>query len=146
MRVWKGFPLVLLLGLLLFPMTVKAAGPPDRPLVATVTPPPTLKGEGIRGDTTAIPPIPCGNGTLTYSYSVSGIATGPYAGPSTEHISYTVTNGQVTELTTTFTITAPNGTVSGSKRITSPNGSATCDVFLGKVRVDPATYEIEIGK
>jgi len=30
MRVWKGFPLVLLLGLLLFPLTAGAAGPPDQ--------------------------------------------------------------------------------------------------------------------
>jgi len=49
MRVWKGFPLVLLLGLLLFPLTAGAAGPPDQQQTVTATPPPTLKGILIAG-------------------------------------------------------------------------------------------------
>ena len=94
---------------------------------AQVPPPPGLGGERLATDdpaTIVVTNALCNDaGTSTFTYQVSGVATGPYAGTFTE--SGTVTLGPLTPsfskdilaLTATFSIDSPAGQVTGSKEL-----------------------------
>ncbi len=83
MRVWKSVVVALMLLTMVFVMPVGAA----------TTPPPTLTGEVLNASNviTNEPFFQCTSYLVgTASYTVMGIATGPYTGPFTEHITITV--------------------------------------------------------
>src|SRR2546423_15609038 len=95
--------------------------------MAQTAPPLRLTGETLSsaGASTFTTSASCNpNGTSTFSYQTSGVATGPYPGTYTETGSVTVgphaiitgvfsgPGGLVTSWTASFTITSPPGTVS----------------------------------
>jgi hypothetical protein len=115
---------------------------------ASAKPPPfpaTLGGESFSGLPTFSNEVCNPNGTSTFDYSVSGVASGPYAGTFTETGSVSVTpqtiqqsigvplgtleysSGSLASLNATFTIQSSAGSVTGTKTLTvSGNGNAAC--------------------
>ena len=95
--------------------------------------PPTLQGETFsESETYTITPPACDSYTDNYpgsygSFCVTGTATGPYPGQYTEQGSYTGISaydygqgydyGALTAYTVTFTISSPQGTVTGSESL-----------------------------
>jgi hypothetical protein len=65
------------------------------------------------------------NGTV--NYSLSGDATGPFAGTYSESGSYTIQNGVVTQFQASFTITPSGGgaNITGTKSLGGPAGTFT---------------------
>ncbi len=123
---------------------------------ADLTPPPSLQGEQFVGDTFATDA--CGS-DRTFTFTVHGLATGPYTGEFME--SGTVAVGPapaggvgptaLVSFSADFTITADDGTiVTGHKEATmSVANSAICDL-LGPVGFDrgaiaDVTYTATIG-
>jgi hypothetical protein len=110
---------------------------------AAVNPP--LSSEVLTGTVPALTAANCNEtGTSTFTYTVSGVATGPYPGTFTETVTATigpqtepsdhplpVNFGPVTHLSATFTILSAAGTVTGTKELlTAPfpgNQHGICD-------------------
>lgn len=105
------------------------------PAVSAQVPPPTLTGETLTGTTTTTTSSDCNpEGTSTFSYATSGIASGPYNGTFTETGTVTIgpqplvpgvfsaPGGLVTTWTATFTITStvPAATITGTKSLVGP--------------------------
>ena len=67
------------------------------------------------------------NGTV--NYSLTGIAAGPYGGTYSEQGSFTVSNGAVTNLSASFTISPSGGgaAITGNKTLGGPAGSFTAN-------------------
>jgi|tagenome__1003787_1003787.scaffolds.fasta_scaffold20976156_1 hypothetical protein len=78
------------------------------------------------------------DGSTTLEFSLSGTAAGPYTGPFSENGTVTFgpqqlpnptgrpfAVGPVTQFDASFTVTAPNGTVTGSKHLTDTGGSSS---------------------
>jgi hypothetical protein len=96
------------------------------------------------------------SGPSTYTFTASGIATGPYPGTFEESGTFTQSapgpDGQrvITAFDATFTIDSVAGQVSGSKSLEGqnlvPGGSCTENDFLRIVdgSVDPLAYEAQI--
>lgn len=63
------------------------------------------------------------NGTV--NYSLTGSASGPYGGTYSEQGSFTLSNGSVTQLSASFTISPSGGgaTITGNKTLGGPAGS-----------------------
>jgi hypothetical protein len=116
-----------------------SAKPPEAPA--------TLAGESFSGVPTVSNEVCNPNGTSTFDYSVTGVASGPYAGTFTETGSVSVTpqtieheteispvfgtltyfSGFLASLDATFTIQSSAGTVTGTKTLAlSGDGRAAC--------------------
>ena len=110
--------------------------------MAQTAPPLTLTGETLHsaGASTFTTTASCNpNGTSTFSYQTSGIATGPYTGTYTETGTVTVgpqpivpgvtsaPGGLVTSWTASFTITSPTGNVTGTKTLLPPPAGFSAD-------------------
>jgi hypothetical protein len=103
---------------------------PTTSLAAGTNQPPT--GETLNGDNTGPGPfssaITCQSltaGTLTFT--ISGLALGPYPGTFTESGTVTISGGVVTSFSASFTITSGSTTLTGTKTgpVSSP-GSGQC--------------------
>lgn len=74
-------------------------------------------------------------GTSAFTFRVTGVAVGPYAGTFVEEGTFTVASALsgflVQSFASTFTITSPAGTVTGSKTLTGATsiGTAPCGAF-----------------
>jgi hypothetical protein len=93
--------------------------------------PPTLTGEQFFTALGHGIPILCGNNG-PFSFSISGIATGPYPGPFTEAGSGTVGPASlgvspIITFTATFTIHSPTGDVTGTKTLSGSGGACYHD-------------------
>ncbi len=94
-----------------------ASGNAAKPTLPT---PPTLSGESFHQDTPTITSMNCrGIVPLTFSYSATGRASGPY--PGTFTVRGRVTGGETTS--TSFTIDSPVGRVTGTGSISGPGMS-----------------------
>lgn len=88
--------------------------------VAAQTAPPGLGGETLEGDPTI---TNCNVSVFggTFTYKVSGVATGPYPGTFTERGTVAVgpedeqSRQEITDLSASFSISSPNGDVVGTK-------------------------------
>jgi hypothetical protein len=85
----------------------------------------------------------------SFDFSVSGTAAGPFPGTFTESGSFTTSpSGIVNDFSSTFTITSPAGTVTGSKRLAETDSTARCSLVDGGVFVTtariPTTYTATI--
>jgi len=79
----------------------------------------------------------------TFHFTATGTADGPYAGPFTETGSVTVgADGALTAFTASFTISAPSGTVTGTKTLTS--GTERCIVGQTVDATAQLTYQATI--
>jgi hypothetical protein len=100
------------------------------PLLPAHAGPPSLSGEVLLGNNGTGPSCQTQGDTTSYSYSVSGTASGPYPGTFTESGSGSVNHstGDVT-FTMNFTINSSVGKVSGTK--TSPYVFTSCTDPVG---------------
>ena len=97
------------------------------PAASAQTSPPTLTGEQFHVGSATGPLLCLGSGSFAFSYTVSGTATGPYAGTFTETGSGTASastltdSGSVNSFTVTFTISSAAGQVTGTQTLISAN-------------------------
>jgi hypothetical protein len=104
---------------------------------AQSAPPPTLTGETLSGGTGVESGVFCQN-TGSFSFTVSGTATGPYSGTFTETGSGTVNPAfTVATFTTSFTINSPTGQVRGTKTF---SGQASIQCYQ-----DPSNFVFDVG-
>jgi hypothetical protein len=129
-------------------------------------PNPPLTGETLTGTGVNNIVLNCGASTPSYSFDVSGVATGPYSGTFTEHVSVQqgpgltvpftfnpsagteiridAANGPLDRFDASFTITSPTGTVEGTKSLlTGAAAFSQCAdfetvTFLGATFTEPA--------
>lgn len=128
------------------------------PLNSTV--PSTLDAETLSAvDQSTALSFPCSSlGSYTASFDLSGTAAGPYPGTFTETgtLSYTLStgtpsqfSGSVNAFTANFTITSPDGTITGTKTLQSTvgGGSVVCGHGPGSISAGfivsalPTTYQ-----
>jgi hypothetical protein len=89
----------------------------------------TLTGETLTG--TSITTSTCTSGNnFGVDYESSGTATGPYPGTFSESGTVTVTNGQVTAFSASFTIHSGTTTITGTKSL-APGGTGVCHDITG---------------
>jgi hypothetical protein len=95
----------------------------------------TFTSEAVRPST--VTGACTGNGDEgSFNFSVSGTAAGPFPGTFTESGSFaTLRSGFLSDFSSTFTITSPSGTVTGSKRLAGDTGTASCSPFGDSVLV-----------
>jgi hypothetical protein len=108
----------------------------------TIAPTPTLSSEQLTVS---------GGGSLgcvssgSFSFSVSGLAAGPYAGTFTEAVTGSVSGSTMTTLTATFTIQSATGNVTGATTlIGSPTGCRQSATTFGTIDFVPTTYQATI--
>lgn len=100
--------------------------------LAAPTPPSTLTGETFTSS--GGPVIVYCNGSGNFTFTASGVASGPYAGTFTETGSGTVTApdpgsfGSITAFSASFTIYSPTNVVlvTGTKTLASPTSDSFC--------------------
>ena len=89
------------------------------------------------------------SGNSSYTFHVEGEAIGPYTGTYVEDGSFTIapiSNPVLTAFNSTFTITSPAGTVTGTKALAAdlgPINVATCGAFTGFVPNDPNSINFQ---
>lgn len=92
------------------------------------SPPPTLTGEQLSSQSGEAAWYCNNDKSGNFTYIATGTATGPYPGPFSESGKFTVNSvGEVTDFSANFKIDSPQGTVTGSKTITSGPTSGICD-------------------
>lgn len=140
MKHWKTLlPALLLLAMVA--VVPVAAAPPAAPS----PPPPTLTGETLTGGSGG-GLVFCRN-TGSFSFTISGTATGPYPGTFTESVTGTVNpTFTLATFSATFTIHSATGDVTGTKTYTGPSPricyqDANDVAILGTI---PTTYQATI--